>query len=62
MTAKLKPCPFCGGQAEFSASNATFCAIFCVDCGAEIKQYSKTAKDAAIERWNTRENGAKDGE
>ena len=58
---ELKPCPFCGGKAEFGVNPNTFCKtiwVYCQKCGAETKHfeidlYSCAAKNAA-EAWNRR--------
>jgi len=34
MTEKTKPCPFCGGHAEFVPDSAIAFTVRCVDCGA----------------------------
>lgn len=60
MPEKLKPCPFCGGEAECLNKNKvrTFCAVMCKNCGAII---AKLKKHTAIEAWNKRSdnNGGK---
>jgi len=48
---ELKPCPFCGGEAE-SMVNGKWYYIFCVDCHArtvEFKEYWQ-----AGQAWNNR--------
>ena len=66
MTQELKPCPFCGGEAEyFELSWATtafsghmyaspFWQIRCKDCRATLGDF-KTKQDA-FDAWNTRAN------
>jgi len=55
MTNDLKPCPFCGGEAEES-----LLVVFCTQCGVRTQNYSSTlgnyqAEQAAVKRfWNTR--------
>ena len=54
----LKPCPFCGGEAQmkrknFSGETRTFYKVECIPDENSIDLYSVTAKDAA-ENWNTR--------
>lgn len=55
---KLKPCPFCGGEAEmkgtaYLGNNPTAFYIVCKDCGMQTasncKPKTKQAKD-----WNRR--------
>lgn len=57
---KLKPCPFCGGEAELYESKECW-RIYCidennVDCilGALDYDYMKPSRDEAIKAWNTR--------
>ena len=60
MKDKLKPCPFCGGEAriiehEFTGANNTY-GIKC-ECGTQGFQFWESI-DEAIEAWNRR---AEDG-
>ena len=61
---EFKPCPFCGGEPEFSTkalmafdkSNALVkCAISCTECGVEVSTAGSTAffKEPS-DRWNKR--------
>jgi Lar family restriction alleviation protein len=51
----LKPCPFCGGEAEVSSIIGGGSAVMCKDC--EIKtSYIFSSKESAIEFWNRRSN------
>ena len=62
MKEKLKPCPFCGGEADFCeeysflprAKNLTHRGIrvYCVDCMVSTQLYWE--KEEAINAWNTR--------
>lgn len=56
---KLKPCPFCGGDAEIGDHRASV-YVECTECGAtsaEIMAHiDYCAKDIAIEKWNERIN------
>lgn len=54
----LKPCPFCGGVAEYhesESSSAKICWVRCAVCGAESVSCSidlcTCAVDAAAEAW-----------
>lgn len=50
---KLKPCPFCGGQASvLTRGEITFFAR-CSKCYATIDGFFKT-EEMAIESWNRR--------
>ena len=48
---KLKPCPFCGGEAFASYINGDF-AVSCVDCGCGT-EYGPS-KEEAVAAWNRR--------
>lgn len=65
---KLKPCPFCGGAADFRIRNRGIpkMTVVCMKCKIELpngpmssdgfkcdKEYIEAAKRAA-ERWNNR--------
>ena len=51
MTEKLKPCPFCGGEAKVDVSQALseLKQVFCPNCGAS----NLWGKDA-VKLWNKR--------
>jgi hypothetical protein len=54
MSEKLKPCPFCGGEAYIS----NWCyKVMCVDCDAEVlvdeRSTSSGLKEVSL-KWNTR--------
>lgn len=61
---KLKPCPFCGGEAEIlidtNCYNVPYAFVKCGKCKAETLSYihNKHNKmlftDAAVESWNRR--------
>lgn len=52
MTEKLKPCPFCGGKAEFDETREQEHFVFCKDCGGMTVPFD-TQQEAA-EAWNFR--------
>lgn len=59
---ELKPCPFCGGKAEFvQKSIALFRArelrlgfMKCTECGLKLNQVENWTEDLARRYWNTR--------
>lgn len=52
MNEKLKPCPFCGGEAELiKIYNTQWHYVQCVKC--KVKTEHKTEQEA-INAWNTR--------
>lgn len=50
MSSELKPCPFCGSEAEIETPSV-IAAVFCNRCSAAV--VSDTAKEA-INAWNQR--------
>lgn len=54
MDIKLKPCPFCGSEAEIEEYNQGFRVICTNIYNCAIKQNQYTSKDKAIESWNKR--------
>lgn len=52
---KLKPCPFCGGEAVVTCLNKGQyqARVGCGGCGATINRFFRSKADAA-EAWNTR--------
>ena len=56
METELKPCPFCGGKAEFIDEDfETPMEIRCTMCDATITAYLDEHKEDIIRHWNTRE-------
>lgn len=59
---KLKPCPFCGGEAEVKkkefGDNTGYAFITCKSCEASTKRFTKSldysAVYEAIKSWNRR--------
>lgn len=49
---ELKPCPFCGGEADIDVFGPDILFIFCKECGAESDAFP-TAGEALV-AWNTR--------
>ena len=50
MSERLKPCPFCGGEAEMMG--ITFVYVKCLNCGVETMGYRE--EDEAAGTWNRR--------
>ena len=57
MSDKLKPCPFCGGEAHIQTHEFVGCAntygVVCLGCGVETRQFYES-KSEVIKMWNTR--------
>lgn len=51
---KLKPCPFCGGEAVQRESLFGFFAIECIQCGALVSFFGKERRDLCAKAWNWR--------
>ena len=49
---ELKPCPFCGGKAEFRGGSSTTPYIRCKECGGRTMSSYDSAK--LIAAWNRR--------
>ncbi len=57
---RLKPCPFCGGEAEIVSLLYVPYSIFYVKCKeCEISQNPYFEKQDAIAAWNRREEAEK---
>lgn len=52
MSDKLKPCPFCGGEAIIDGCDETLWITICKKCNASIG-YKETECEA-IDAWNSR--------
>ena len=52
---ELKPCPFCGGEAEY-VDNGYFVDVSCkdMDCRGFAASLNNKDKKVAIEAWNRR--------
>lgn len=60
---KLKPCPFCGGEARiithrFYELSNTY-GVTCKKCGSETMQFY-CAEEDAVNAWNRREKDERD--
>lgn len=62
---ELKPCPFCGGEAEFYPAACIeqgwyIATVQCVSCAAQVcskpglDRAEQEANESAIKAWNTR--------
>ena len=51
---ELKPCPFCGGEAEFETYGGTACSVTCQKCRCGTPTVSLVDGMAAVNRWNLR--------
>jgi len=52
MNEVLKPCPFCGGDAEKVNNWNGTCIIVCKGCG--VQTYHALVEREAVEAWNKR--------
>lgn len=50
---KLKPCPFCGGEAVMLGEDDGMYQVVCPNCAANIDNYDDE-KEVAAEKWNSR--------
>ena len=58
---KLKPCPFCGGEAVVCGCRPEFYVECMGECKLQIPSGDHTfftSKEAAIQRWNRRSKDA----
>ena len=57
---ELLPCPFCGGEAEYS-DDGTIGYVFCQHCLARTDEHyswrNENWKEEAEREWNTRVDG-----
>lgn len=58
---KLKPCPFCGGEAEFcktTVPNTITIGTFvqCINCGVRTRYVIDLGDEYTIINWNRRTN------
>lgn len=52
---KLKPCPFCGGEAKLENMGFPH-HVYCTECGSKVtgEGFGIEGKLSAIEKWNKR--------
>lgn len=53
MTQKLKPCPFCNGEAEIITDAVWQSFVMCMMCGFGSSE-AVLDKEALVKQWNTR--------
>ncbi|MBP6517893.1 Lar family restriction alleviation protein [Shewanella sp.] len=56
----LKPCPFCGGKADFDYDDSGYNWVFCTKCGVTTDTDMHDEFDARLrlaKAWNTRADG-----
>ena len=56
MSEKLKPCPFCGGEAVYDKDIAGYFFVCCPsdECNTQVASYHYPSLEEAINAWNTR--------
>ncbi|MDM8270561.1 Lar family restriction alleviation protein [Thermophilibacter provencensis] len=54
MADELRPCPFCGGEAEFETYGGTACAVTCRKCRCGTPTVRLDDGERAVEAWNRR--------
>ena len=57
----LKPCPFCGGKADFDYDDSGYNWVFCKKCGVSTDTRMHDHEDARLrlsEDWNQRDKAA----
>ena len=52
--AKLKPCPFCGGEATARKNIANQWIVQCSKCGIGRGNRADMPKEFVVKSWNTR--------
>jgi len=56
--AELKPCPFCGGEAELTEWEFGYWIVKCTKCPCDLGRYWFRRKADAKKTWNRRaDNG-----
>lgn len=63
MNTELKPCPFCGGEAEkkkYRFQNKLVYVVMCSVCTSRSPMFLEEAKERAIIAWNRRADNERD--
>lgn len=58
---KLKPCPFCGGEAKMHPTSSAAHGVYwarCIECGVETR--ASYILDDAVKAWNRRADNETD--
>lgn len=60
---ELKPCPFCGGEAEIceNLDDKNLICVVCRNCKSKSSWHVKDNKSEAIKAWNTRPQLSEEG-
>ena len=51
---KLKPCPFCGGEAKIGSTDIFGFEVRCTVCPCDVGRYWFVKKEEAVTAWNRR--------
>lgn len=51
---KLKPCPFCKGEADYDNCETGYEWIECTNCGAKTQHLKINSYDKLVKAWNSR--------
>ena len=54
MAETLRPCPFCGGEAEFETYGGTACAVTCRKCRCGTPTVRLNDGERTVDAWNRR--------
>ena len=49
---EMKPCPFCGGEADYTQILGNYGRVYCFTCDGGIRE--GRSKDGVIHNWNNR--------
>ena len=57
---ELKPCPFCGSEAELITDRANMSVVRCSNFSCWISTKTSGFKETVINKWNTRADQLKE--